>query len=512
MDDKSYPYIMIGKSNDWPRIRKFRGKQNNKDIFFGPFTNSNTVDDVIRQLERAFLLRSCSDNVFNSRKRACILFQIKRCSGPCVGLIDKKEYSQLVNNAISFLKGKNLKIKQDLIKKMQQESKKENFEEAALIRDRIKAISKISFEQYSDLNKNEDFDVVFLYQKYGQTCIQIFFYRVGKNIGNKEFVFSNIFLDQPNVILSQFLIFFYSSNDTPRQILTNFEITDVEIIKSIISKNMKGKIEIKKPKTGKKFELLKIVEENIKANIAQKFKNNEKNRSILESIYSKFKLNNFPNKIEIYDNSHFSGVNPIGAMVVYENYNFKKSSYRKFNIRTNKERLNDDYFMLEQVLKRRFSFTEEWKKKLPNLIIIDGGRGQLNVANKVLIKKKIYNIDLISIAKGKRRNSGNENIYSRKIGKIMLEKNEKELFFLQRLRDEAHRFAITSQKKRRLSNLKKSVFDNVSGIGKGLKLNLLSYFGSIENIKTASLKDLKKVPGIGIETARKIYNEFNKIV
>ncbi len=512
MDDKSFPYIVIEKSSAWPRIRKFRGKQNKDDIFFGPFANSNIVDEVIRQLERAFLLRSCSDNIFNSRKRACILFQIKRCSGPCVGLIDKKEYSELVNNAILFLKGKNLKIKQELITKMEQASKNQNFEEAALIRDRIKAITKISFEQYSDLNKNEDFDIVFLHQKYGQICIQIFFYRTGKNFGNKEFVFSNIHLDEPEIIFSQFLIFFYKSNQVPKQILINFELKDTPIIKSIISKKTNTNVEIKKPKIGKKLELLKIVEENIKASINEKFKKTEKNKFILKILHSKLKLNDYPNKIEIYDNSHFNGSNPVGAMVVYENYNFKKSSYRKFNIKAFQGKSNDDYFMLKQVLERRFNFSEEWKKELPNLIIIDGGKGQLNVAQKILTEKQISNIDLISIAKGKKRNSGEETIYSVKIGKVLFNKNDQELYFLQRLRDEAHRFAITSQKKRRLSKVKKSVFDNVSGVGKELRLNLLSYFGSIDNIKTASIKDLKKVPGVGIEIAKKIYKEFNKIV
>ncbi len=358
MDDKSFPYIVIEKSSTWPRIRKFRGKQNKDDIFFGPFANSNIVDEVIRQLERAFLLRSCSDNIFNSRKRACILFQIKRCSGPCVGLIDKKEYSELVNNAILFLKGKNLKIKEELITEMEQASKNQNFEEAALIRDRIKAITKISFEQYSDLNKNEDFDIVFLHQKYGQICIQIFFYRTGKNFGNKEFVFSNIHLDEPEIIFSQFLIFFYTSNQVPKQILINFELKDAPIIKSIISKKTNTNVEIKKPKIGKKLELLKIVEENIKASINEKFKKNEKNQFILKTLHSKLKLNDYPNKIEIYDNSHFNGSNPVGAMVVYENYNFKKSSYRKFNIKAFQGKSNDDYFMLKQVLERRFNFSE----------------------------------------------------------------------------------------------------------------------------------------------------------
>lgn len=512
MDDKSYPYICISESDEWPRIRKFRGKQNKNDVYFGPFANSNHVDEVIRQLERAFLLRSCSDNIFKSRKRACILFQIKRCSAPCVSLIDNKKYSTLVKNAILFLKGKNTEIKKDLIDKMKSESKNQNFEEAAIIRDRIKAISKISFEQYSDLNTKQNFDIVFLYNRYDQVCIQVFFYRAGKNLGHKEFILSNLFLDEPNTILTQFLIFYYTNNLPPNQILINQDLKEIKFIKSIIYQSSDIKVTIKRPKIGKKLELLKIVEENIKAGINEKNRIIEQNNVILTSISNKLNLENIPKRIEVYDNSHFNGSNPVGAMVVFKNNNFQKSCYRKFNIKTSTETSNDDYLMLQQVLNRRFNLDEDWKKELPDLVIIDGGKGQLNIANKIFKEKKINNIDFISIAKGKKRNAGNETIYSNKIGKYIFSKNDKELFFLQRLRDEAHRFAITSQKKRRLKKINSSIFDNVFGIGKETKSNLLLYFGSIENIKTASIKDLKKVPGIGNEIAEKIYKEFNKIV
>ena len=508
MDDKSFPYITISTGNRWPRIRKYRGKQNKDDVYFGPFANVNTVDQVLQQLERAFLLRSCSDNYFNSRKRPCILFQIKRCSAPCTNQISSNQYLRLVNQAINFLKGKNKTIKQDLVKQMQIESANENFETAALLRDRIKAISKISFEKYSDLNSNEDFDIVFYHKKYEQTFVQVFFFRGGKNLGNKDFFLSDNDTDKASIVMSQFLIFFYKNNSPPKEIFINFNLDQLEIIRSIISNESDNLVTIKKPVRGKKLELINMVKENIKSNLNNNQSNDQKT---LKLIKKKLNLFNFPYKIEVYDNSHLNGTNPVGSMIVYQNLGFAKGHYKKFNIKTDSGKTNDDYFMMEQVLRRRFNFSSEWKKDLPNLILIDGGKGQLNIALKVLKEIQIHNIDVISIAKGKNRNQNTEKVYQSN-RQVNFKENDKELFFLQRLRDEAHRFAVSSQKVRRQNSYKNSLFDEIDGIGKKLKINLLSYFGSIDNIKTASLSDLKKTPGIGEQIAKKIYRKFNKIV
>ncbi|MEC8265437.1 MAG: excinuclease ABC subunit UvrC [Pseudomonadota bacterium] len=508
MDDKSFPYITISTGSSWPRIRKYRGKQNKNDVYFGPFANVNVVDQVLHQLERAFLLRSCSDNFFNSRKRPCILYQIKRCSAPCTSQIDQYQYLDLVTQAINFLKGKNKSIKQELVRLMHIESEKENFETAASIRDRIKAISKISFEKYSDLNSNEDFDIIFYYKKYQQTFVQVFFFRGGKNLGNKDFFLSDSNMDKESTVISQFLIFFYKNNNPPKEILINFDLDQSEIISSIISKKTNYLVDIRNPKKGKKLELLNMVKENIKSNLLNQSMGDQ---NTLKLIKKKLNLLNFPYKIEVYDNSHLNGTNPVGSMIVYQNLNFAKNHYKKFNIKNKSGRMNDDYYMMNQVLERRFDFTSEWKKDLPNLIIIDGGKGQLNVALKILKKKKIKNIDVISIAKGKNRNKDTEKVYLEN-EEINFKENDKELFLLQRLRDEAHRFAVASQKVRRNMSYKNSLFDNIDGIGKKLKINLLSFFGSIDNIKSASLSDLKKTPGVGENMAKKIYREFNKIV
>ena len=509
MDDKSFPYIMISRNQEWPRIRKYRGKQTKDNIFFGPFANVAIVDEVLQQLEKAFLIRSCSDNIFNSRKRPCILHQIKRCSAPCVGLITPNEYSSLVNQAILFLKGKNPKLKNNLVKLMQSKSKQKDYEQAAIIRDRIKAISRINFEQYSDLNNSENFDIVFLYKKFGQIHVQLFFFRSGKNLGNKNFFLSEKLFEESETVLRQFLIFFYTRNTPPDEILVNFQIKNTELIKKVISPN-KG-LEIKKPKKGKKLELIKLVGDNILASNQNSQYINDDEHEILKKLYNKFKLKNFPFKIEVYDNSHLSGTNAIGAMIVYQNFGFSKNHYKKFNAKTKSDRIFDDYKMMGEMIERRFNFSDEWKKELPNLIIIDGGKGQLNTVNKILKEKKIFNIDLLSISKGKNRKPGEDKIHSL-TQDVCLNNNEKEFYFIQKLRDEAHRFAVSSHKIKRSRKMRSSSFDQIIGIGKKTKYNLLNYFGTIENIQSASLADLKKVEGVGPETAKKIYKEFNKIV
>ena len=511
IDDKSYPYINISTSMHWPRIRKFRGKRNQQDAYFGPFSSVAAVDNVIKQIEGAFLLRSCSENIFKSRRRPCILYQIKRCSAPCVDYISKDNYRDLVNSAILFLKGKNPEAKTKLMLEMKTESQNQNYEKAARFRDRIKAISKISNEKYSDLNNNENFDIIFLKKKHDLISIHIFFFRGGKNLGNKDFLFENNLFDENDKILSQFLYFFYTRNIPPKEIILNTKPIDINILQELISKKNNGNVSMKIPQKGKKRTLLKMVEENVDASLVKKNYERKENNNILIALKSKLNLKNLPKRIEIYDNSHLNGTNPLGAMVVYENGSFLKNAYRKFNIVSKNKNSFDDYFMMDQVFKRRFDLSSPWKKKIPQLILIDGGKGQLNKVKKVLDEKKITNIDLIGIAKGINRNSGEENIYtSEKM--IKFEKTDKILFFLQRLRDEAHRFDVTSTKIRHNNSLKKSIFDEIEGIGKKTKFILLSYFGSIDNIKTAGINDLKKVPNIGMKTAEKIYKEFNKNV
>ena len=509
VDDKSYPYIMISSSKEWPQLRKFRGIVTKKDNFFGPFSSSGAVNNILKQIEAAFLLRNCSDKMFSQRKRPCIQYQIKRCSAPCVNLISKNKYSELVNETINFLRGKNLDYKKKLVEEMNSYSGEQNYEKAASLRDRIKALSKISNERYSDINNDEDFDIVFLKSKYEMISVQIFFFRSGKNLGNRSFLFSDLIFDDSSEILEQFLLFFYSTNKKPNEILINIKIKKRELLQTLLSKEAKNLVKLRVPIKGKKKQLMQMVESNADAVLNKKISAKKKELATLNKIKNTFNLKKTPNRIEIFDNSHISGTNPVGAMVVFENSCFQKKSYRKFNIKTDKEKLSDDYFMMQQVFERRFKFNKDWKKKVPDLIIIDGGKGHLNLVQNFLDKNGLEDLEVIAIAKGKFRNDGNESFFQKE-KKIKFDKKNEQLFFLQRLRDEAHRFAVMSSKNRHTKSFKNSTFDKVIGLGKKTKSNLLSYFGSIDNIKTASIIDLRKVPGVGNKMAVQIYNEFNK--
>ena len=511
IDDKSFPYISISQNQDWPRLQKYRGQKDPKKYYFGPFANVNMVEEVLTILERGFLIRTCSDTVFKTRKRPCLLYQIKRCSAPCVGYIDSSRYNNLVNQAIEFLNGKDEKIRNDLILKMQIESKEENYEQAAICRDRLKALSKINQKQYINVRSTQDFDLICSTKKYGIIFIQIFFFRKGKNLGNRDFNFDNCVDQSCEEILEKFIPLFYLNHFAPKQIIVDKKVDGIELIKNAISKDKGLNILIENPKRGEKFELLKIVQSNLKHTIDSFIQTKKTNHDLLIDMQQKLSLSNLPKKIEVFDNSHLGGNQPVGGMIVYEDYKFNRDKYRKFNIKSDLVKLFDDYYMMKQVLNRRLSIVKNedfWKKDLPDLIIIDGGRGHHNVCYEILKEKKMLHIDIISIAKGEKRNAGNETIYNSK-GKINLINNDKVLFFLQRLRDEAHRFSVSAQRYRRTISMKNSIFDEITGIGKNSKKSLLSHFGSIDNIKTAGIKDLEKVQGIGKVMAKKIYDEFN---
>tara|TARA_A100001011_G_scaffold374422_1_gene434898 strand:- start:40 stop:1908 length:1869 start_codon:yes stop_codon:yes gene_type:complete len=514
IDDKSFPFIMISNNHKWPRLQKFRGSRDKNNFYFGPFASVNSVEKVMTILEKGFLLRTCSDSYFSNRKKPCLLFQIKRCSAPCTKNINNIEYNELVQQAKLFLKGKDTKIRDNLVSKMNIASFKQKYEEAALFRDRIKALSKISQEQYSSIGENQNFDIICVIKKIDTIYIQNFFFRNGKNLGNKEFIFENHDEKSSNAILEDFLTLFYYSHTPPNVIVLNKKIENSSLIESAIKKNKKKKVKIYSPQKGKKFDLIKMVEENIKFSIKKNENNKKKGQELIKELSNTFNLNIIPNRIEVYDNSHLSGSNPVGVMIVFEGNRFSRESYRKFNISVPEKNSFDDYLMLEQVLRRRFSnkiksSKSAWKNNLPELILIDGGKGHLNIAERVLKESKLSNIFIMSIAKGENRNAGNETIFYADTKKKIF-KNDKILFFLQRLRDEAHRFAISSQRYKRKNEIKNSIFDPIPGIGSKNKKKLLSYFGSIENIKTAGIRDLENTPGIGKVIARKIYNEFNE--
>ena len=512
IDDKSFPFILLDNSSEWTRIRKVRGDNHKNGFLYGPFSSGYFIDKVITILEKGFLLRTCSDSDFNNRKNPCILYQIKRCSAPCVGYIKKKDYKELVEEATSFLNGKDYKIRKNLIYLMERSSNKQLYEEAALYRDRIKALSKISQEKYSNLDNKDNFDIICGLKRIDIICIQVFFFRNGKNLGNKEFFFNNQKDMTCSSIIEEFLGIFYLNKVPPSSILINKKIRNISLIEEFFKKEKNVKTKLNLPKKGKKVDLVNMVEKNIVHSLDKHISKSSQNKELEIGLRDALNLKNIPKRIEIYDNSHLSGTQPTGAMIVYKNNEFSRENYRKFNIRVDSNITNDDYLMMSQVINRRLDINSNklsWKNELPDLIIIDGGKGHLNLVRKIIDEKKLKNIDLISIAKGELRNAGNETIFHLDYS-LKFKKNDKILFFLQRLRDEAHRFAISSQRYRRNKLIKQSIFDNITGIGSKTKKILLSHFGSIENIKSAGIRDLEGAPGIGKKMAKKIYEEFNE--
>ena len=513
-DDKSLPYILISLKNKWPQILKHRGKQKNIGIYFGPYPSAGSVDKTINSLQKAFLIRSCTDSYFKTRRRACLLYQIKKCSAPCVKKINERDYSDLSNQTISFLKGKNKKIQSDLNKKMEIYSSKKNYEKAASLRDRIRALNQIQEKQSINISSIGDADVISIKKKNFKACVQVFYFRGGNNLGGRYYFPRHEESEKEENILQSFLGQYYSDKIVTKLILLNKKIPEKNLLISALNKKSGYKINIEIPIKGQKKIIVKNAEKNAEKELERKLNEEKSNLLYMERIKEAFGLNKIPKTIEVYDISHISGEFAVGAMISFNKDGFTKSNYRKFNIKGEFKRKDtvlkgDDYSMIYEVLNRRLKKNSK-KISFPDLIIIDGGKGHLSTASNVLnsldLEKKI---ELASIAKGQKRNEGNETFYLKGNKKIKFKTNDKTLFFLQRLRDEAHRFAITSHKTRR-SKISKSILDEIEGIGPNKKRDLLKYFGSSEQIKIAQLSEIKKVKGINKNIAKKIYNFFHE--
>jgi excinuclease ABC subunit C len=508
-DDKSFPYIQLTKSHSFPQITKFRGKQNKNDIFFGPFASAGSASWTIKTLQKVFLLRVCDDSIFNNRKRPCILYQIKRCSAPCTNEINQKDYNKLVEDSVNFLNGKSALIQKKLSKEMEIESKKFNYEKAAIIRDRIKALTQIQSSQQINKNNFNNADLIVAFQKNNITCIEVFFYRSKQNWGNQAFFPKHDKDDNLDEIIYSFLTQFYENKIPPEEIVLSKKIQDLELIKTALEKKYNKKINIKTAKNNTENLAIKLAIKNAQLALEKKLLENENNDHFLSLINKEFNLGFNPNLIEIYDNSHIQGLNAVGSFVVFSKNGFVKKKYRKFNISKTDINPGDDYGMLKEVISRRFSkIKPNHEDELPDLIIIDGGKGHYNVARKILDELGHFNLNMIAIAKGKRRSQGDETFhYNNKKIKI---NNNVLLFFLQRLRDEAHRFAIFSHRINRKNSFSQSALDKIEGVGKKRKKLLLNHFGSARLIESASIEDIKKVHGISDLVANKVYNFFNK--
>ncbi|WP_414675638.1 excinuclease ABC subunit UvrC [Magnetovibrio sp.] len=529
-DDKSFPEILVTTAHDYPRVLKHRGAHKEKGDYFGPFASVWAVNETLTVLQRAFLLRTCTDSVFANRTRPCLLYQIKRCSGPCVeGKVDREAYAQLVNEARQFLQGKSQDIQKRLARAMQDASDAMEFEQAAEYRDRIRALTRI--QQHQDINPGTvvDADVVALSHKNGLNCVQVFFFRGGRNFGNRAYFPAQAKGEDVADVLEAFLGQFYAAHVPPREILLSHDIPNATLIADALAVRAERKVKLNRPTRGDRAGLVAHALDNARDALARRSAEFATQEKMLEEMAVLFGLDHPPNRIEVYDNSHVSGTNAVGAMIVAGPEGFRKNAYRKFNIRgasnvpiaqgggADGYEPGDDYAMMREVLTRRFKRAlkdseeqgGERGSDWPDLLLIDGGRGQLGIAVEVLSELDIEGITVAGVAKGPDRNAGRERIFLPGQAPKQLEERDPVLYFIQRLRDEAHRFAIGTHRARRAKAQQHSKLDDIPSIGAKRKKALLHHFGSAKAVEEAGLIDLEAVDGISKSTAKQIYDWFH---
>ena len=519
-DDKSFPYILIAKDHAVAQLAKHRGARNRKGNFYGPFASAGAVNRAINTLQKAFLLRSCTDSVFANRTRPCLLYQIKRCSAPCVSYIDMPAYNALVNEAEAFLGGKSQTVKADLARHMEQASDELDFERAARYRDRIQAMSFVTQTQGINPQTVEEADVFGIAQEGGQTCIQVFFFRSWQNWGNRSYYPRADRSVEHAELLAAFLAQFYDDKPVPALVLLSHDVEDRELLEEALSTLAGRAIEIAVPQRGEKKTLVDHAVTNAREALGRKMAESSSQVKLLEGVQRVFGLPEMPKRIEVYDNSHIQGSNPVGAMIVAGPDGFMKSQYRKFNIRS-EDIGSDDFAMMREVLTRRFTRlqkeqgerTDETTAEFPSwpdLVLIDGGQGQLSAAKAVLDDQGLSTLPLAGVAKGPDRDAGREHFYTSGKASFMLEGRDPVLYYIQRLRDEAHRFAIGSHRARRSKAIGVNPLDEVPGIGPLRKKALLQAFGSAKAVARASVTGLTAVEGVSTALARTIYDHFHE--
>ena len=510
-DDKSFPFIFIGNEDKWPQIKRHRGKKDKKGFFFGPFASAGSANWTIKMIQKIFHLRVCDDTVFKNRERPCILYQIKRCSGPCVGYIKESDYKQDVDDAIEFVSGKSRRIQKNLSYHMEKASDELDFEKATILRDRIKALNIIQSSQRINEANLVEADVIAGYKESGKTCIQVFFYRSKQNWGNQAFFPKHDPDENLSEILNSFITQFYENKSVPSSIILSEEIKEKILIEKTLSQKENKQINISVAKKGSKLKVIEQAIKNAKDSLNRKLYESQNNKELFESVAKKFNLETNINLIEVYDNSHIQGTDSVGALIAFGDEGFVKKRYRKFNIKIKKNE-QDDYGMMKEVLNRRFKRAIQEKENFlsfPDLVLIDGGKGQYSTAREVLNELGLHDLPIIAIAKGKFRNSGNETFFHN--GKeYKFQKNDPTLFFLQRIRDESHRFAISAHRAKRKKGISKSLLDQIEGIGSIRKRALLNHFGSARGVESASLDEIKSVEGVEDKVAKKIYNFFHE--
>ncbi len=508
-DDKSFPYIFFSGDHDFPRLSKHRGAKVGKGKYFGPFVSAGAVDETITILQKAFLIRNCSDNIFKNRTRPCLQYQIKRCSAPCVDFINKEDYEKLTRQAYDFLSGKSRQIQDELIKEMQTASEAQDYEKASIIRDRIRSLTQV--QQQSKLTSNTiiDADLIAIARDGDDCCIQIFSFRGGRNYGSKNYFPSNTKEHTGGEIISSFIAQFYQSQPVPKLILVSEELEDAALLEEALCLNTDYSVSIVNPQRGEKHELMVQALRNAKEALLRHLSTNISQKAALQGVQELFGLDDIPKRIEVYDNSHISGTNQVGAMIVAGVDGFIKNQYRKFDIKNADTVGGDDYAMLREVLTRRFKRLQDEQQNKPDLVLIDGGAGQLSIAKQVFEELGINDIVYVGIAKGEDRNAGREHFFMQGREAFQLPENDAVLHYLQRLRDEAHRFAIGAHRNKRSKSMQVSELDAIVGIGAARKKALLHHFGSARAVAAASIEEIGQVTGISKDKARIIYQHFH---
>lgn len=513
-DDKSFPYILITGDHEWAQIAKHRGARNRPGEYFGPFASAGAVNETINTLQRAFPLRSCSDSIFSSRTRPCLQYQIRRCTAPCVNRINHEDYDQIVHEAREFLSGRSRRTQQELSERMQTASANLEFETAAVYRDRIRALTQIQSRQGINIPTLGEADVIGAYRDAGQTCIQVFFFRAGQNYGNRAYYPAHAKSDAIEEVLSAFIGQFYADKPPPRLLLASHDIEGREIVEEALGVRADARVRVQVPRRGPKRQLVEHAVNNAREALARRLAESASQRRLLDGVARVFGLEAPPERIEVYDNSHIRGSEALGGMIVAGPEGMIKNQYRKFNIKEKNLTPGDDYGMMTEVLTRRFSrlLKEDEDRnghQWPDLVLIDGGAGHLQTASQVFADLGISDVGLAAIAKGPDRNAGRETFHVPGRAAFSLERNDPVLYFLQRLRDEAHRYAIGSHRAKRSRKIGRSALDEITGIGAKRKRALLLHFGSARAVERAGLADLEAVKGISRGVAQTIYDHFH---
>ncbi len=519
-DDKSFPYILLTSDHAAPQLLKHRGAHSRKGAYFGPFASAGAVDRTINALQKAFLIRSCSDAVYEQRTRPCLLWQIKRCAAPCTGEVSEEEYGKLVSQAREFLSGKSKGIRQKLAAEMEEASMALEFERAAIIRDRLASLSHVDSHQGINAAGIEEADVFAVYQQGGETCVQVFFFRTGQNWGNRAFFPRDEGLEA-GAVLETFLAQFYDDKPVPRALFLSHDVEEAELLQLAFTEKAGRKVELSVPKRGTKRELVDHALSNAKEALGRRLSDKQSQSKLLTGVAERFGLEAPPQRIEVYDNSHIMGTNAVGGMIVAGPEGFSKPHYRKFNIKSETLTPGDDFGMMREVLTRRFSRllkenprgeeapSEEGLGPWPDLVLIDGGAGQLSAAHAVMSDLGIEDVPLVGVAKGVDRDAGREEFHIKGQKPFRLPPRDPVLYYIQRLRDEAHRFAIGAHRAKRKKALIANPLDEIAGVGAARKRALLKHFGTAKAVAKAGMDDLAEVDGISRSVAKKVYDHFH---